>query len=215
MIWVKICGITRISDAEMAVRWGANALGFIFAESPRQITPQKARDITRRISPFVKTVGIFVNEHPSKIKEIVDFCGLDLVQLHGNESVSVCSEMSPRVIKAFRVQGEETLNDIASYKDHVRAILLDAYQQGINGGTGRTFDWELALKAKESGIPMVLSGGLRPENIREALERVAPSAIDVSSGIEKRPGIKDHERMGMFMEKVSDFHRNPRSIGDT
>ncbi len=215
MIRVKICGITQIADAEMAVRWGANALGFIFAESPRQITPQKARDITRRISPFVQTVGVFVNEQLSKIREIVDFCGLDLVQLHGNESVSACSGMGPKVIKAFRVQGEKTLNEIANYKNHVRAILLDAYQKGINGGTGRTFDWELAIKAKASGIPMVLSGGLRPENIREALERVAPSAIDVSSGIEKRPGIKDHERMGMFMEKVADFHRNPRAMGDT
>ena len=215
MIWVKICGITRISDAQMAVRWGANALGFIFSESPRRITPQKARDITRSISPLVKTVGVFVNEQPSKIREIVGFCALDLVQLHGNESASACSEVGPRVIKAFRVQGEETLNEIANYKDHVRAILLDAYQKGINGGTGRTFDWELALKAKESGVPMVLSGGLRPGNIREALEGVDPWAIDVSSGIEKRPGIKDHERMGMFMEKVVDFHRDPKTMGDT
>jgi len=215
VIGVKICGITRISDAQLAVRWGVNALGFIFAESPRRITPEKARDITRKIPPFVKTVGVFVNEKPPKIKKIVDFCGLDLVQLHGNETVSDCSQLGSRVIKAFRVQGEDTLNEIANYKNHVRAILLDTYQRGIKGGTGSTFDWGLAIKAKKSGIPMMLSGGLRPENILEALEKVAPSAIDVSSGIEKHPGIKDHDRMGMFMERVVDFHRNLNPMGDT
>ena len=205
MIRVKICGITRVADAEKAVELGADALGFIFAKSPRQITPQKARDITRRISPFVKTVGVFVNERPAKIREIMDFCGLDLVQLHGNESVSSCSELAPRVIKAFRVQGEKSLLQIAEYKNHVRAILLDAYQKGLNGGTGKTFDWRLAVKAKKTGIPMVLSGGLDADNITEALERVNPFAIDISSGIEKRPGIKDHGRMRAFMRKIKDY----------
>ncbi len=202
MVQVKICGITRMADAEKAVELGADALGFIFAESQRKITPQKARGITRRISPFVKTVGVFVNEQPAKIREIMDFCGLDLVQLHGNESVTICSELAPRVIKAFRVQGEETLVQIAHYKDHVRAILMDTYQKGLNGGTGKTFDWQLALKAKNIGIPLVLSGGLGLENIQEALEVVNPSAVDIGSGIEERPGIKDHERMGKLMEKV-------------
>ena len=205
MIRVKICGITRVADAEKAVELGADALGFIFAKSPRQITPQKAREITLRISPFVKTVGVFVNERPAKIREIMDFCGLDLVQLHGNESVSSCSELAPRVIKAFRVQGEESLLQIAEYKNHVRAILLDAYQKGLNGGTGKTFDWRLAVKAKKTGIPMVLSGGLDADNITEALERVNPFAIDISSGIEKRPGIKDHGRMRAFMRKIKDY----------
>lgn len=205
MIRVKICGITRVADAEKAVELGADALGFIFAKSPRQITHQKAREITRRISPFVKTVGVFVNERPAKIREIMDFCGLDLVQLHGNESVSACSELAPRVIKAFRVQGEESLLQIAEYKNHVRAILLDAYQKGLNGGTGKTFDWRLAVKAKKTGIPMVLSGGLDADNITEALERVNPFAIDISSGVEKRPGIKDHGRMRAFMRKIKDY----------
>lgn len=213
MVQVKICGITRKVDATAAVEWGANALGFIFAKSPRRITPQKARDIIRNISPFVKTVGIFVNEQPAIIREIMDFCGLDLVQLHGDESVSACSELAPRVIKAFRVKGEASLLEIAKFKNHVRAVLLDTYQKGINGGTGRAFDWRLAIKAKESGIPVVLSGGLKIENIQEALERVNPSAIDVSSGIEESPGIKDHERMKRFMEKVTDFHISKKPIG--
>lgn len=205
MVRIKICGITRMADAEKAVELGADVLGFIFAESPRKINPQKARDITRRVSPFVKTVGVFVNEQPAKIRGIMDFCGLDLVQLHGNESVSACSELAPITIKAFRVQGEETLLQIADFKNHVRAILLDAYQEGSNGGTGKTFDWCLALKAKKTGIPMVLSGGLCPDNIEEALKRVNPFAIDVSSGIEIMPGIKDHGRMRIFMDRIAAF----------
>jgi phosphoribosylanthranilate isomerase len=207
VVQVKICGINRMTDAEKAVELGADALGFVFAKSPRQITPQKVRDITRRISPFVITVGVFVNKQPAKIREIIDFCGLDLVQLHGNESVTVCSELAPRVIKAFRVQGEESLLQIADFKNHVRAILLDAYQEGLNGGTGKTFDWRLALKAKKTSIPLVLSGGLGFDNIEEALERVNPFAIDISSGIEKRPGIKDHGRMRILMDKIKDYER--------
>jgi len=207
VVRIKICGITRMADAEKAVELGADALGFVFAESPRKIIPQKARNITRRISPFFKTVGVFVNEQPREIRKIMDFCGLDLVQLHGNESVSVCSELAPRVIKAFRIQEEESLLQILEFKNHVRAILLDTYQKGLNGGTGKTFDWGLAIKAKKAGIPMVLSGGLGLDNIEEALERVNPFAIDISSGIEKRPGIKDHGRMRIFMEKIKDYER--------
>jgi phosphoribosylanthranilate isomerase len=213
VVRVKICGITRVVDAEAAVEWGADALGFIFAKSPRQITPQKARDITRRISPFVKTVGVFVNEQPAEILKTVGFCGLDLIQLHGDESVSACSELAPRVIKAFRVQEEASLSGIAEFRNHVRAILLDTYEKGKNGGTGKSFDWRLAIKAKNKGIPVVLSGGLNIENIQEALERVNPSAIDVSSGIEENPGIKHHERMKMFMEKVTNFNINKKAIG--
>ena len=205
MVRVKICGITRMVDADKAVESGADALGFVFAKSPRQITPQKARKITRRISPFVKTVGVFVNENPKIIREIMDFCGLDLVQLHGNESVSTCSELAPRVIKAFRVQGEESLFEIMDFKNHVRAILLDAFEKGLNGGTGKSFDWALALKAKQTGIPMVLSGGLKPSNIENALERVEPFGVDISSGVEKRPGIKDHGLMRIFIQKTATF----------
>ena len=194
-----------MADAERAVELGANALGFIFAKSPRRISPEKAKEITQRISPFVKTVGVFVNEASSTIREIVHFCGLDLIQLHGNETVSDCAELGPGVIKAFRVKGEETLSRITPYKGHVRAILLDTYQKGVDGGTGKTFDWRLACRAKTCGIPTVLSGGLNPGNIQEALNKVTPSAIDISSGVEERPGIKDHERIRLFMEKVRDF----------
>lgn len=206
MVQVKICGITQWVDAEKAVELGADALGFVFAQSPRQITPQKARDIALRISPFVKTVGVFVNEDPMKIRKIVDFCHLDLIQFHGNEPVSACAELGPRVIKAFRIQGEESLLPIPDFRNHVRAILLDTYQKGLNGGTGKIFDWGLAVKAKKTGIPMVLSGGLGSENIENALAKVRPFAVDISSGIEESPGIKDHQRMQLFMEKVKGYH---------
>jgi len=194
-----------LADAERAVELGADAIGFIFAKSPRRISPEKAKEITRRISPFVKTVGVFVNEASSTIREIVHICGLDLIQLHGNETVSDCAELGPGVIKAFRVTGEETLSRITPYRGHVRAILLDSYQKGLDGGTGKTFDWHLACRAKTCGIAMVLSGGLNPENVQEALNKVNPSAIDISSGVEERPGIKDHELIRLFMEKVRDF----------
>ena len=153
MVQVKICGITRLVDAEAAIESGANALGFIFAESPRQVSPQTAREISRRIPPFVKTVGVFVNETQTRIRQIMNFCGLDLVQLHGNETVATCDELEFGIIKAFRVQGEETLREIAPYKDHVRAILLDTYQKGVNGGTGKTFDWRSSLKGQRNRHP--------------------------------------------------------------
>jgi phosphoribosylanthranilate isomerase len=207
MVQVKICGITRLKDAKAAVESGANALGFVFAESPRRISPQRAKEILRGIPPFVKTVGVFVNETPSRIREIMNFCGLDLVQLHGHETVSTCTQLGSRVIKAFRVRGEETLEQIAPYEGHVTAILLDAYQKGVMGGTGKTFDWQLARKASKIGIPMALSGGLRPQNVLKALKSVNPLAVDVSSGVEERPGIKDHERIRLFMEKVDHFRR--------
>ena len=207
MVQVKICGITRLVDAEAAVEWGVHALGFVFAKSPRQISPRTAKEISRRLPPFVKTVGVFVNETPSAIREIRRFCGLDLVQLHGDETVATCDELEFGVIKAIRVQGEKTLAQIAPYKNHVKAILLDTYQKGVRGGTGKTLDWQLAMEAQKAGIPTVLAGGLGPQNIQEAMARVNPSAVDVSSGVEERPGVKDHQKIQSFMEEVHDFGR--------
>ena len=210
MVQVKICGITRLVDAEAAVESGAHALGFVFAQSPRQVSPRTAREISGRLPPFVKTVGVFVNETVSTIREIMDFSALDLIQLHGNEPVSICDELGARVIKGFRVQGEKTLAQIAPYKGHVRAILLDTYRKGVRGGTGKTFDWQLALEAQKTGIPTVLAGGLGPQNIQEAMARVNPSAVDISSGVEESPGIKNHQRIRLFMEKVDDYQRMKR-----
>ena len=199
---VKICGITDYGDASMAVELGADALGFIFAHSPRQVTPQKARDIISAIPPFAKTVGIFVNQDPIEINKIVRYCGLDLVQLHGDESPDFCNELMPYTIKALRIKNETSLRTAQAYRGKVRALLLDTYSKDKAGGTGEAFDWQLAIKIKKLGIPIILAGGLGPSNIDGAISTVRPYAVDVNSGVEKRPGKKSHALIKDLMEKV-------------
>ena len=199
---VKICGITDYEDASIAVELGTGALGFIFADSPRQITPQKARDIISAMPPFVKTVGVFVNEGPAAIKEIIHYCGLDLVQLHGDESPGLCCELMPYTIKALRIKDEASLRTSRIYHGKVRALLLDTYSKDKAGGTGKTFDWQLAIKIKKLGIPIILAGGLGPSNIDDAISTVRPYAVDVNSGVEERPGKKSHTLMKDLMEKM-------------
>jgi len=203
MIKVKICGITNHEDALLAASLGADALGFVFAPSPRQVHPGLARDIIRGTPPLVKTVGVFVNESPGTIEDIVRYCGIDLIQLHGDEPPELCKSLMPYSIKAFRVRGEETIQEIACYRGKVRAILLDAYSDEKRGGTGCTLDWGLALRAKEAGIPTILSGGLKPGNIQEAILRVRPCAVDVNSGVEQSPGRKDPVLLKRLMENVN------------
>ena len=205
MTRVKICGITSLEDALLATGMGADAVGFIFAESPRQITPRTAKEIISNLPPLVKTVGVFVKEDPARIKEIQSVCGLDLIQLHGDESPGICRDLMPYSIKAFRIQNEWDIENIKRYQGAVRAILLDTFQKGKAGGTGQTFDWSLALKAKETGIPIVLAGGLSPENIQEAITTVKPYAVDINSGIEERPGKKDPFLMKQLMVKIRDI----------
>jgi len=199
---VKICGITDYEDASIAVELGAAALGFIFAHSPRQVTPQKARDIISAIPPFVKTVGIFVNQDPIEINKVMRYCGLDLVQLHGDESPDFCDELMPYTIKALRIKDEASLRTAQAYRGNVRALLLDTYSKDKAGGTGETFDWQLAIKIKKLGIPIILAGGLGPSNIEGAISIVRPYAVDVNSGVEKRPGKKSHSLIKDLMEKV-------------
>ncbi|MGD2185292.1 MAG: phosphoribosylanthranilate isomerase [Desulfobacterales bacterium] len=196
---VKICGITNLEDASMAVELGADALGFIFAPSPRQIAPQKAREIIRTVPPFIKTVGVFVNQAPAAIKEIMQYCGLDLVQLHGDESPAFCDELMPYVIKAIRIKDKSSLQHGPAYHGKVRALLLDTYSKEKAGGTGKTFDWELAIKTKKQEIPVILSGGLTPSNIAAAIHAVRPYAVDVNSGIESYPGKKSPILMNAVM----------------
>ncbi|MGD1969303.1 MAG: phosphoribosylanthranilate isomerase [Desulfobacterales bacterium] len=196
---VKICGITNLADASLAVELGANAIGFIFAPSPRQMTPQKVRKIVRTIPPFVKTVGVFVNEETTAIREVMQHCGLDLVQLHGDESPDLCAELMPYAIKALRVKDESCLRTSRAYHGKVRALLLDTYAKQKVGGTGKTFDWNLAIKIKETGIPIILAGGLGPANINLAIQTVNPYAVDLNSGIEEYPGKKDPALMKAVM----------------
>ncbi len=191
VIRVKICGITRLEDAKLAVELGASALGFVFyPPSPRFVAPAQAAAIRRALPPLVTTVGVFVNEDPERIEEIRRLVGLDLVQLHGEEPPETAARFFPAVIKAFRVRSERDLAQITAYRDCVSAILLDTYVKGLAGGTGKTFDWSLAKKAKEYGLPVILAGGLNPENIKRAAQLVRPYALDVSSGVEAFAGKK-------------------------
>ena len=199
---VKICGITEIEDALWAVKSGVDALGFIFASSPRRISMKQARRIINAIPPFIKTVGVFVNEDAAAIREHINYCGLDLVQLHGDEPPEFCRALMPRAIKAFRIRDASSLQTCAGYQANVRALLLDAYAKDKVGGTGQTFDWQLAVQIKQTGIPVILSGGLGPSNIEEAIRVVRPYAVDVNSGVEKRPGKKNHELMRQLMDKI-------------
>jgi phosphoribosylanthranilate isomerase len=202
MVRVKVCGITNIRDATLAVELGVDALGFIFASSPRQVEPEKVRDIISALPPLVKTVGVFVNEDPGKITELIRFCGLDLVQLHGDEPPDMCQELMPFTIKAFRIKDESSLQSITPYCGKVRAFLLDTYSEHRIGGTGKTFDWDLAIIHKKLEVPIFLSGGLTPSNIESAVSRVKPYAVDVNSGVEERPGQKSPVLMKELMEKM-------------
>ncbi|MBW1734010.1 MAG: phosphoribosylanthranilate isomerase [Deltaproteobacteria bacterium] len=202
MVRVKVCGITNHDDAALAAGLGAYALGFIFAPSPRRITPEKARKIIEALPPFVKTVGVFVNERPDAVRRIMGFCGLDLVQFHGDEPPGMCEEFMPQVIKTFRVKDDSSLSAIPPYQGKIRAVLLDTYVKGQPGGTGKVFDWNIAARARARGIPVILSGGLTPYNIGGAVSRARPCGVDVNSGVEEHPGRKDHLLMEELMKVV-------------
>ena len=200
MIKVKICGITNIEDALAAVEAGADALGFVFFErSPRNISPEQAVAIIRRLPPFVQTVGLFVNEELATVNSIADQCGLDVVQLHGEESPEFCAGVRRRVIKAFRVKDSSSLDQIEDY--NIAACLLDAWSPLAHGGTGKTFNWEIAATASASKC-IILAGGLTPGNVADAVKAVRPYAVDVSSGVESAPGYKDKRKLIEFIHNA-------------
>ena len=200
MTKVKICGITSVEDALVAVEAGADALGFVFFDkSPRYLAPEQAAQIIAALPPFVQAVGLFVNAELDFVNRTADLCGLDLVQLHGDESPSYCQSVHRRVMKAFRVRGMESLAVLPDYQ--VSAYLLDAYSPNAYGGTGERFDWDCAIEAKRHG-PIVLAGGLDPDNVAAAVAKVAPYAVDVSSGVESQPGRKDPEKVRRFIREA-------------
>ncbi len=202
---VKVCGITNIEDAKVCVELGVYAIGFIFAKkSPRRITFEKAREIISSLPPFIQSVGVFVNEEYQLIEDAIRYCGLDLVQLHGDESPQICERLMPRVIKAIRVKDRSSLGEIEKYRGKVKAILLDTYVKEVEGGTGRSFDWSIAKEAKKFGIPIILSGGIGPDNIKEAIRTVNPFAVDINSKVEERPGKKSAYLLRRFMEELKD-----------
>lgn len=207
MVRVKICGITNVRDAWSAVRCGADALGFIFAPSPRRVIPEKARNIIDTLPPFINTVGVFADEEPDTILHIMDFCRLNFVQLHGDEPPAFCRQLILPVMKAFQMKDESSLLPIQSYQGYIKAVVLDTHHNTAKGGTGKSFDWRLAIKAKRLGIPIILSGGLSPSNIQKAILMVRPYAVDINSGIEESPGKKDADLMRQVMKQIDQIDR--------
>jgi phosphoribosylanthranilate isomerase len=200
MIPVKICGITNIEDALTCVAYGVSALGFVFAPSKRQVTVAQAYEISRRVPPFITKVGVFVDEEPRVVKEILKDCGLDLAQLHGAEPLSISEIIPGRIIKAFKAGVDQP--DPAWRGLPIRAILIDAFLAQAAGGTGQTFDWSLFDEFRVLGYPMILAGGLNPGNIQAAIRTARPDAVDLSSGVEWEPGIKDSDKIKQLMLNV-------------
>lgn len=202
MTRVKICGITRLEDALAACEAGADALGFIFAPEARRrnryIDPEAARRIVEQLPPFVLTVGVCVNEPPERLLEYLAF--VDRVQLHGEETVEQCAAVGSRAIKAFRAGAGFDPAAMLAYP--TSAYLIDAYVPGARGGTGETCDWDVARRAVDLGRPVVLAGGLEPENVAEAVRRVRPFAVDTAGGVENAPGVKDHDKIRKFIENA-------------
>ena len=197
---VKICGMTNLKDVKVAVDGGVDAVGFIFyKKSPRSVTMQAVREIVLELPPFVDSVGVFVNETAEQINKIADHCKLDRVQLHGDESPAFCKKIRRRVIKAIRVKDIQSLKKLSDYP--VSSFLLDTFSEDQYGGTGEVFDWNLAFPAKRYG-PIILAGGLTPINVHQAIQRIQPYGVDVCSGVESQPGIKDHKKMKAFLKNV-------------
>ena len=195
---VKICGITNRDDALAAAAAGADALGFMFYEpSPRHLSLAVAAEIIRALPPFIAKVGVFVDAPAEFVQRAIAECGLDTVQLHGDESPEYCRQFTVQTIKAFRVRNEETLKQLPAYE--TSAWLLDSYVPGQPGGTGARFNWEVARAATRLGRPVILAGGLTPANVAAAVREVRPFGLDVSSGVESGPGRKDHAKVMEFI----------------
>ena len=206
---VKICGITQCDDALLAEELGVSAVGFVFyPQSPRSIKPEDARFISESLGPFIARVGVFVDEDPTVVAETAAIAGLTTVQLHGSENPDYLRQLSVEthsrvpllgIIKVFRVGPDFDPEELR--RCPAGAYLLDAFEEGRYGGTGKTFDWERVLPCLHYG-KIILAGGLTADNITEALRIVKPWGVDVSSGVERKPGIKDHGKMKMFFKKI-------------
>ncbi len=208
---VKICGLTRPEDARAAVRAGADAVGLIFAESKRRVSLEGAKAVARAageeaaaLGREIDVFGVFVNESPARMIEIASEVPLDVVQLHGDEEPGIARELAGlRLVKVVRVRGAESLEEIRelSASGAFEAVLLDTYSEAARGGTGKTLDWETAAEAAR-GAPIILSGGLTPENVAEAVRKVRPAMVDASSGVERAPGEKDSGLVVRFVSEA-------------
>ena len=198
---VKICGITNLEDAIIAADLGADMLGFIFAKgSPRTISGYEAGKIIEKLLPVITPVGVFVDSPLKEVQSIIEQSGIKCVQFHGNESPSYCKNINVPVIKAFRVNKDFRAEILSEYS--VQAYLLDTYVHGTAGGTGKTFDWSIAVKAKAYG-KLILAGGLTPENAADAISKVHPNGIDISSGVESAPGKKDRQKLTRLFASIN------------
>jgi len=196
---VKICGITNLVDGLAAAEAGADALGFVFYDqSPRRISVEAASALIRQLPPCVTKVGVFVNAPEDLVVRAVRECGLNLLQFHGDETPEYCLQFGLMSMKAFRVRDAASMQALLNY--HTEAWLLDAYSPDTPGGSGETFNWDLAREAQSWGRPIFLAGGLTPDNVAEAIRRARPYAVDVSSGVEAAPGRKDPARIKAFIE---------------
>lgn len=212
---IKVCGMTDLNEVQGVVAAGVDAVGFIFAAgSPRKVTPELVRDIVRALPPFVDAVGVFVDEEQAAVEEIIQYCRLTVVQLHGTESPGYCSAMPCRVIKAFRISPAAAESECGlrydPYYDIVQGYLLDTYHEKMAGGTGQTFDWRQVDVCRPPG-PVILAGGLTPENVADAVSTVRPFAVDLNSGVESAPGNKDMEKVARAVSEVRRADKRPPS----
>jgi len=197
---VKICGITRVEDGLAAAAAGADAIGMVFADSPRQVHPEQARAILQGLPPFIKVVGLFVDATPDRIRQVLGQVPLDLIQFHGREAPETCRVIGRPYIKAIAMKpGVDVRAEAARYPD-AAGVLLDTYRPGQSGGTGETFDW--AQVPKDLDKPLILAGGLTPDNVADAVRTVHPYAVDVSSGVELSKGIKDAAKIAAFIRNL-------------
>lgn len=199
---VKVCGITRVGDALAAAAAGVDAIGLVFAQaSPRQVGLEQARALCAALPPFVTVVGLFVDAAPERVHQVLGQVPLDLLQFHGQESPAQCREYGRPYIKAISMRPGVDLSAEARRYADAKGLLLDTYHPAMAGGTGQTFDW--AQAPRDFGLPIVLAGGLTPENVAEAIHKVRPYAVDVSSGVEVSRGVKDTAKIVAFMRSVT------------
>jgi len=202
---IKICGLTRNQDVQVAVAEGADALGFVlYAPSPRAVTAEQAAKLIEHVPAFVTTVALFVNESIDEVKRILDVCSFDLLQFHGDESPEFCRQFNRPYMKAIRVRSAEDIHSAVQQYPDAKALLLDAYVENLPGGTGQAFDWRLIPKLS---IPWVLAGGLNANNVADAVNQVQPYAVDISGGVEASKGIKDAQKIKDFISEVRNVER--------
>ncbi|HET9869817.1 MAG TPA: phosphoribosylanthranilate isomerase [bacterium] len=201
MVRVKICGVTRPEDVRLIAREGGDAIGFQMSQGPRKISPERAKGLVRSVPPFVTPVGVFVDEPLSRVKALVKYCGFQAVQLHGGEDEAYCAALSLPVIKAVRMKDARSARAYGDFR--VAAFLLDHYNKDKRGGTGGSFDWKWAPRAvAQLPAPVLLAGGLTPENVARAIQTAGPFGVDVASGVESRPGLKDPRKVSRFIRRA-------------